>query len=174
MVSLGLPEQSARVSTILFIATILEGSLALSLLVLFYYTCLLLRIDLPGLQKFFREWREDLSMKPDPRFKNTELIEQNPKWANGELPHSMNQGKGSIDSESLEKANNAKNEKRRQRLRQLKKFVEENPDATLTEMAASVGVTSKTVRSYLSEIGMGNFPRRHGNFGNNQPEISFN
>ncbi|MEL6820389.1 MAG: hypothetical protein AAFP70_01410 [Calditrichota bacterium] len=61
-----------------------------------------------------------------------------------------------------------KSRQKQERLRQLKRFVETHPDATLTEMAASVGVTSKTVRGYLNELG------HSGQFTSNPSKFSAN
>ncbi|MGH1361946.1 MAG: hypothetical protein ACRBF0_00225 [Calditrichia bacterium] len=77
----------------------------------------------------------------------------------GELRGARNAPRAS--KPALSAANATKSRNKEQRLRQLKRFIQTHPDATLTEMASAVGVTSKTVRSYLNEIGHAEKFARH-------------
>jgi len=64
----------------------------------------------------------------------------------------LTQDFNSLGQGTLSNARAVARRNKQERIRELRRFVERNPNATLTQMASAVGVTSKTVRSYLAEL----------------------
>jgi hypothetical protein len=68
-----------------------------------------------------------------------------------------------LNDTSLDRANRARLETKQQRKAHLEDFLDEYPDASLTEMANAVGVSSReTVRKYLQEMGRAGRHFSHG------------